>query len=217
MNNKNKTERIEGFSTEEQVKESYQNLANSKIYVCTGCNKGVIMCHHMPCMGTVEDIERLIDAGYANKLMLDWWSGVRSEGSNNPFLDDIPYLVPAIEGLEGQKAPFIRQGKCNLLVDSLCSLHDKGLKPIQGRIACCNDTSSRTEDFDDRWDILHTWNTQKGRDLIERWKIEVGFTGDDSMNIPRNDLELMASFIELTMMRLNHHDKMVKMGLYNEK
>ena len=214
-------EQKQEFSTIDQVNKAYHYLANVKTPVCTGCKKGISMCYHMPCMGTVEDMERLLDAGYAKNIMLDWWCGGKFEGK--PFKDDVAYLVPAIEGLEGKSAPFIRHGKCNLLVDNLCSLHDKGLKPIQGRMACCTqdktnqDTSDNEVIGDERHNILHTWNTQKGKDLIERWKIEVNYEGDNDREVPENGLELLASFIDLTLLKLKHHHNMFEKGLYEDE
>jgi hypothetical protein len=136
------------------------------------------MCYHTPCIGTVDDIEKIIDAGYANNLMLDWWCGGTKD--SNPFEEDVMYLIPAIVGSEGKQAKFARTGKCSLLIDNKCSLHDKGLKPIQGRLACCKIERvfiehGEEQDLDERIPVLHTWNTQRGLDLIERWKREVGF------------------------------------------
>lgn len=132
-------------------------------------------------MGTVDDLERLMDAGYSKNLMLDYWKGTPASPGNdwNPFEFDVPYLVPAIKGMEGQKAPFARSGTCNLLVDNKCSIHS--IKPVQGRTACCKvnrvykDKEGKDQDLDERIPILHTWNTERGRELIQKWKKEINF------------------------------------------
>lgn len=180
------------FSTPEQIQKAEKQLSLFSKPSCDGCSRGVSMCHTTPCIGTVEDIERIMDAGYSKNLMLDWWLG-RPEGMpsylghDNPFTEDIPYLVPALKGHEGSRAPFVRKGTCNLLVDDKCSIHH--IKPVQGRLSCCKiervyEEDGEQKDLDERLLILHTWNSQRGRDLIERWKTEVGFTESDEFEQP---------------------------------
>lgn len=200
------------------------------------CNAGVRMCKHTPCIGTVDDIEKLINAGYARNLMLDWWvgedSGVRAMDKifnpektespqlfkrkikppgqklhkENPFTEDLPYLVPAIQGRGGMKSPFVKTGVCNLLVNNRCSIHHLDLKPVQGRLSCCKvnrvflDENGKQQDLDERIPILHTWNTQRGKDLIERWKKEVGFVegeNDDEAPIPKTTGDLIDALLGL--------------------
>lgn len=202
------------FTTPEQVQKSVDFLASVQKPACPNCSYGIRMCHHTPCLGTVEDIERLMDAGYSKNLMLDWWIGAdkadntakkftsnpssseRIAGRNNPFNEDVPYLVPAIKGREGDSAPFARTGSCTMLINNQCSLHDIGLKPTQGQYACCKvdrvykDAQGDQLELDERIPILHTWNTQRGKDLIERWKREVNFNGKDECTPPENLFDL---------------------------
>ncbi len=212
---------MSNFSTPELVQKSEQFLNSVEKPACPNCTYGIRMCHHTPCMGTVDDIERLIDAGYAKNLMIDWWMGGRTAdkaaetlttspskkkvltGENNPFDHDITYLVPAVIGYEGKKCSLGRTGTCNLLVNNQCSLHDKGLKPIQGQFACCkvervfiNDQGEETE-LDERISILHTWNTQRGKDLVERWKKEVNFEGTDTIDLPKSPIEMIGTLVEV--------------------
>jgi hypothetical protein len=167
------------FASDEEVRKAHDFLNSCQTPACPGCARGVRMCYHTPCIGTVDDIEKLMDAGYSKNLMLDYYIG--GTRPDNPFAEDVIYLIPAIEGMEGQQAKFARTGKCNLLVDNKCSVHDLGLKPVQGRLACCKvervylDSNGEQQDLDERMPILNTWNTQRGLDLIERWKKEIGF------------------------------------------
>jgi len=172
------------FSSEEQVQKSNDFLSNLKTVACTGCSRGVRMCYHTPCIGTVDDIEKIINAGHAKSLMLDWWCGIPAEykapDRDNPFEDDVSYLTPAIVGFESKQSKFARSGKCTMLENNLCKLHDADLKPTQGKLACCKVErvymeGGEEKDLDERIPILHTWNTQRGKDLIERWKKEVNF------------------------------------------
>jgi hypothetical protein len=207
------------FSTEEQIKKAEKFLTSVQKPVCNNCARGVSMCYHTPCIGTVDDMERLIDAGYAKNLMLDFWTGRSSveSGTNKAFgvakrvpnkkdsiisffEEDVMYLAPATVGKEGQISGFNKGGTCNLLKDNKCSLHDLGLKPTQGQYACCSidraymDEFGKQRDLDERLPILITWNTQRGKDLIERWKKEVNFTGPEKEEFP-NDFGSMMQFM----------------------
>lgn len=203
------------FSSDEQVQKSNDFLYNLKSVACTGCARGVRMCYHTPCIGTVDDIEKIINAGYAKSLMLDWWVGIpmehRMTDKYNPFTEDVMYLIPAIVGSEGKKAKFARSGKCTMLENNLCKLHDSGLKPIQGKLACCKVErifmdNGEEKDLDERIPVLHTWNTQRGKDLIERWKKEVNF-GNEDTSAPRKP-ENMADMLDLLIGIFGSMDKM---------
>jgi hypothetical protein len=189
------------FSSQEQVQKSYDFLNSCKSVACPGCARGVRMCYHTPCIGTVDDIEKLIDAGYAKNLMLDWFSGGTRD--QNPFTEDILYLCPAVIGSEGRQAKFARTGRCNLLVNNQCSVHDKNLKPIQGKLACCKverlykGEDGMNHDIDERIPVLHTWNTEKGLALIERWKKEVGLDEVKDLTIPNTLFDQLTLVMEV--------------------
>lgn len=203
------------FSAEEQIKKSERFLESMVKPECNGCKRGIRMCHTTPCVGTVEDMERIMDAGYSKNLMLDWWVGVDSaekslksslnkdkidmsfERRTNPFKEDVSYLVPAIVDYQGKKAPFSRTGTCVLLVDDKCSIHS--IKPTQGSMACCQisrvylDEKGEEKELDERLPILHTWNSQRGKDLIERWKKEVSFDNsiNDGADVPTTLMDML--------------------------
>lgn len=84
------------------------------------CDKCKAMCH-TPCLGTPQDILALIDAGYADKLCYTEWA----VGVILGFTPDIMAMVQIKE--EGDWCVFYHDG--------LCELHDKGLKPTEGRLA----------------------------------------------------------------------------------
>lgn len=100
------------------------------------CQKCVNMCaNSRPCWGTPDDIKKIIDAGYGNRLMTDWYSG---ESTNH---EEILLETPAIVGYEQSMAPNYPIGRCTFLTENnKCELHDKGLKPIEGRMASCDDS-----------------------------------------------------------------------------
>lgn len=227
------------FSSEEQVRKSYDFINNIEKPACPGCARGVRMCKHTPCIGTVEDIRRIMDAGYSKALMLDYWTGTgdleaRMSGAfglknlpksdrDNPFNEDVLYLTPAIIGYGGRQTPYTKSGTCSFLKNDLCSLHDKGLKPSQGRFACCSvERVYRTEDnkkrdIDERIPILHTWNTQEGQDLIERWKKEIDYQPDRENFAPESLEEMFSVLIDVLSSKLEMYEQAEKDPDYDER
>lgn len=123
------------------------------------------MCQR-PCWGTPEDIKKIIDAGFGDRLMADFW-----EGSKETNDEDVEILCGALKGHEAMLAPFFPISKegCSFFKNGLCELHDLKLKPIEGRLATCKDVP------EEKWESIHknvmkTWNTEEGRDLVKKWK-----------------------------------------------
>jgi hypothetical protein len=81
------------------------------------CEKCQRMCETRPCLPTPEEAARL-----DRTMRVDFGNGV-------------VVTSPAIEGLEGQTVEGYRTGRCVYFADGLCSLHAKGLKPLEGRLA----------------------------------------------------------------------------------
>ena len=118
------------------------------------------MCERRPCWPTPDDAQRLIDAGYADHMMLDWWFDTAVEKT-------IYLLTPAIAGRESGQAPAIPSGRCTFLDEhGLCRLHAAGLKPAEGKLALCKGRTPA--DLHER--IAATWDAIEGRDLIDRWE-----------------------------------------------
>ena len=69
-------------------------------------------CRVCPCLGTPEDIERLIDAGYAGKLALTDWCVGQMVGA-------VPYPITMVQAQQTDEG-------CIFFHDGLCELHDKG-------------------------------------------------------------------------------------------
>lgn len=84
------------------------------------CERCKSMCH-TPCLGTPQDILRLIEAGYADKVAYSEWAvGI--------LLGFTPYVIPMVQIEE-------KNGWCVFYHDGKCELHDKGLKPTEGILA----------------------------------------------------------------------------------
>jgi hypothetical protein len=85
---------------------------------CKACKQ---MCKTSPCLGTPEDILNIIEAGYKKELASTLWCAGLKFGQ-------IPLAMVQ---------PFkTKSGRCAFLdKDDLCKLHEKGLKPIEGKLA----------------------------------------------------------------------------------
>lgn len=105
------------------------------------CRKCKEQCK-TPCLGTPDDILRLIQAGYKDKLArTSWCVGMALGRINFP----VP-MVQAIQTVSG----------CIFLKDGLCELHDAGLKPTEGRLS---HHSIRQENY--KFNKSLSWNVAK--------------------------------------------------------
>jgi hypothetical protein len=131
------------------------------------CSTCVSMCEQRPCWGTPKEIEAIVDAGFGDKLMQDYWE---PDGTHPAHV----YMAqPAIVGYEGTRAPWSPHGTCAFLKNNLCTLHDKGLKPIEGRLAACANKRPDREPYNKemhqlRVDIVDEWDTPEGQSVLEK-------------------------------------------------
>lgn len=126
---------------------------------CT-CEECKAMCERRPCWPTPDDAQRLIDAGFADRLMLDWWFDHTQDKT-------VYVLTPAIAGREGRQAPAIPSGRCAFLdAQGLCQLHDLNLKPSEGKQALCKERTPA--DLHER--IAQTWQGADGKAIIDAWE-----------------------------------------------
>jgi hypothetical protein len=168
---------------------------------CTGCTKGVEMCKHRPCMGTPEEFEAIIDAGFAEKLRIDYWAGLpkdtvitqkdideapdpmlkrmmevvkeSQEKNPNPYEKNVEMLTGGTShDKENYRAPFMPTGTCKFLTeDEKCELHSLNLKPEQGRDSCCKGDSAK-----ENLEYAHLWATPKGIEVIQKFKNKLKLT-----------------------------------------
>lgn len=133
---------------------------------CLACQ---YMCH-APCCGSVEDMEKLIEAGYGNRLMFDDLPST-SDGGN--------ILKPALKGHEGQQAPWETHSVsgCTFWKNGKCELHDKGLKPIQGKLAIHGGNKSGSAKYAEI--SKEDWESERGLEVIEKWKRLVKYQQTD--------------------------------------
>lgn len=118
------------------------------------CQKCKQQCH-TPCLGTPQDIERLIESGYADRLAVTvWGAGMIMGVINRPV-----YMVQAKAGEEW----------CTFFQNGLCELHDLGLKPTEGRLSS---HAIKIENFKPKksisWNVAKEWLDSKNKDVVMR-------------------------------------------------
>ena len=111
---------------------------------------------------TVAQATRAVEAGYADRMML--------EISPELFFG---VLSPAFKGNEGNVAwqSFARQG-CTFLKEGLCELYGTGLQPLECRF-CQHSRPSLGEKC--HLAIEKDWYSKAGQKLIIRWGKLTGF------------------------------------------
>ena len=144
--------------------------------VC-GCSRCQSFCRHRPCWPTPDEVRKLIDAGHAERLMIDWWGGNSFRGE----FTDIPILCPAGVGHEKDDADegdmFLMRPprmKCVMFKGGLCALHDTGMKPVEGRCTSCKESES---DSKLHGAVADSWNNPDALGLVWQWMKQVDYRG----------------------------------------
>jgi len=129
------------------------------------CDDCKAMCRR-PCWGTPDNINKLIEAGYGDRLMMDYY--YHSDGTNEKTL----VVSPALKEFEGQKAPFIPRSEqgCTFWKDGLCELHNLGLKPIEGKLASCKQEFTPEDSESVHTQVYQTWKNTEAQHFAKYWK-----------------------------------------------
>lgn len=108
------------------------------------------------------EAEAMIKAGRAKELMKDWWESDSRTGNDSR----VYVLAPAIEGYQGEQAPEWGGGRCSLLKEGLCQLHDTGYKPAEcrGDLAC-----GEKQKHLPRLKIAPHWMEPAAENIIAMW------------------------------------------------
>ncbi|MBF0648683.1 hypothetical protein IR083_07610 [Dysgonomonas sp. GY75] len=98
----------------------------------------------IPCLGTPDDILKLLEAGYRDKLSFSQWMvGV--------MLGKFPLPVPMVQACRTEEG-------CVFFKDGLCELHALGLKPAEGKLS---HHSTRLDNFifesSISWNVAREW------------------------------------------------------------
>lgn len=117
------------------------------------CAKCKLQCK-TPCLGTPEDIMKLINAGYKEQLSRTYWCPGMLRGK----IDHPVVMVQAIQTPSG----------CIFFENGLCKLHASGLKPTEGKLS---HHSVKAENFEFRkslsWNVAKEWESTKNEALVK--------------------------------------------------
>jgi hypothetical protein len=148
---KEKIDKVLNDSKEYSVWETAKILAvtgeQENACSCKGC---VSMCQRTPCLGTPTDILKLIQAGHKEKIMPTLWAA-------SIFFGQSPIPMLQIERNPVSGCVFLNE-------QNLCSLHDTGLKPTEGKFAS-HSPNMKAENL--TLTIAKTWVDPKNFDLID--------------------------------------------------
>jgi hypothetical protein len=121
---------------------------------CEACKK---QCSVAPCLGTPQDIEKIIDAGYGDKIAPTQWAAGMMMGV-------VDHVVLMFQIRFDEK-----KGGCVFFNNGLCELHDKGLKPTEGRLSHHTTT---IETFNPKkslsWNVAKEWMKPENEETIMR-------------------------------------------------
>jgi hypothetical protein len=148
------------FIGETQLVEELKAKADHRSKDSCTCQTCVDMCKRRPCWPTPEEARQLIDKGYGQRLMRDWYC-CEEEDSDHFYL-----LCPAIVDYEGEDSPFWPFGMCTFLKYERCELHDLGLKPGEGKEAWCQEDDKGTLHVK----YAQTWKNPEAQQLVKEWE-----------------------------------------------
>lgn len=118
------------------------------------CQKCKQQCK-TPCLGTPEDILRLINAGYKERLAVThWWVGIARGKLDFPVI-----MIQARQE---------ENGYCTFYHNGLCELHDLGLKPTEGRLSHHSITKENFKFGKSlSWNVAKEWMDMRNGDIVE--------------------------------------------------
>lgn len=128
---------------------------------CTSCRN---QCKRAPCLGTPQDIWALIEAGYEDKLAVTAWCVGMAVGK-------LPFPIPMVQVIHTSDG-------CVFFQNGLCELHDRGLKPTEGRLSH-HTLTEESFDFSKSlaWNVAREWLNMKNVPLILRIFDKFGIIG----------------------------------------
>lgn len=97
---------------------------------CATCQQ---MCERSPCLGTPQDILRLINNGYGQELAQTTW------------ISGLPHGIPPVQMTQILFKKIVPLGNsnatgegCLMYHNGLCKLHTAQLKPMEGYLSTCD-------------------------------------------------------------------------------
>lgn len=119
---------------------------------CQSCKS---QCQRCACLGLPKDIEKIIDAGHGDKIVrTDWAAGIAMGITNE--------IIPMFQAK-------LTSGGCVFFKDGLCELHDKKLKPTEGKlshhtIGVTNFKAKKSLS----WNVAKEWLNPENWEIIKR-------------------------------------------------
>lgn len=114
------------------------------------CNTCQNMCKTQPCLGTPEDIVKIIMAGHSKKVaMSSWMVGIIAGVTN----DSIDMVQPKY--IDGHGCAFLDD-------NNLCTLHDSGLKPTEGKLSHHTDAVPKSFTDTMNFKVAMSWVDKDG-------------------------------------------------------
>ena len=130
---------------------------------CETCQN---MCQ-VPCWGSPAEIQKLLDLGYGDKMMLAERDHPKQKGRC------IAVISPAKGGREGKDNIATETACVFQSNEGLCGLHNI-CKPIEGRLAICNNTAKSRQPVDLRDRVAEMWDTPEAQALVRDWVFTYG-------------------------------------------
>jgi hypothetical protein len=125
--------------------EKIETLSGLNNHSCS-CGQCVNMCKTAPCIGTPQDILNIINAGYRDKVALTQWRAGVKYG-----LPELHMVAPIYDD---------QRGACVFLNKwGLCDLHDRGLKPTEGKLANCKVDRVAPGKYPPAWIVAALWDS----------------------------------------------------------
>lgn len=151
----------------ESVEHKIMRKSGRKLTQCN-CKKCQSQCKS-PCLGTPKDILNIIKAGYKDKVVVTYWAAGMVMGViNRP--------IPMVQPLFNEET-----GYCVFFKDGLCELHDKKLKPIEGKLS---HHSLKVDNFNPKkslsWLVAKEWISDSNLDIVE--EITLRLVVDESIS-----------------------------------
>lgn len=164
------------------------NLKNIPDCSCD-CKTCKMLCI-IPCVGTPKEIEKIIENGYADKLVLRPIDYFYHDEWNTSFI-----LCPK-KNFNSMTCSFQDE-------EGHCELHKNNLKPCEGRKASCQREEKDCTEENIRAEIAMLWEMPFGKKLVRKWckerDIECPYNYNSAMDyMTRRNMDNIAKLIHST-------------------
>lgn len=133
---------------------------NNITFKACSCKRCQLMCMNSPCLGSPNDIKRLIKLGHKDNMSLTIWAvGYMNSNGQIP-----PIEMIQLKGNPNGLTPYTRT--CVMFENGLCSIHEN--KPTGGKLAQHDDTQQQV--LERELSIAKLWLNKDGFDLVQDFK-----------------------------------------------